>query len=490
MEVIKRTVIDTTTKREDIMRGLGNYYEKKSDALLEFIDNSVGLIVSEGKKDGNIKINIEECTSNIELIKIGILDNICGVDDLKVLIGLGKRGVNLHSFSVYGFGCKHAIAALDETDKNWIIYTVTKEDIKKNQYRYIKKLFDGEIYENTISGKCKYIESIGTYIQIKTKKENFINTDNNQMNKIVSSLKEKIGFLYWQVLDKCPMDITVSSNSVKSSRKVKKLSPPWLKQPKILHLDISLDDGRKLPVSFTFGYIKKSNSNDYYKTSIVQSGVCLSINGRIVKENVIDEIWEVKAHQRFNSFRGFLNISADNLDIKLVTTEKRNLILSNKIIQKIFSEIKRQIPTIKPLKKCLTERELRKKMENSLKNENKNIITKKELPVFLKINKNKCFIDIYTYSNDVATMYELKTKKIKVLDISQSIMYWYGAKKFENINLDKIIIVTQDKINDDIDYLVSEINKEFVGKFVLEIKTFKDFKIDVEDFEQVPRYNI
>ena len=83
----------------------------------------------------------------------------------------------------------------------------------------------------------------------------------------------------------------------------------------------------------------------------MQSRVALSINGRILKDNAINEIWGIKAHQRYNSFRGILNIELHNSDLKIVTTEKRNLVLSNKYINRMFSEIRKLLPVIQPLKK-------------------------------------------------------------------------------------------------------------------------------------------
>jgi hypothetical protein len=333
----------------ELWEGIGGHFDSLSQIFHELIDNSISNFKENAHlSQRTILINISTENSGHDFVDITIEDTGSGIENIDSAFTLGDRSSQQTPLNEHGFGLKHALASANPTNDNWCVYTRTQKAVEENKVLLIKSPYKLEDY----SGESVDFSNIcfpskldnhktGTIISFRTTKEMFKSLGKfgtKDPRGVALYLKEDLGFIYSEIIKDNLADIQIVVNS--EPKLYVSAVEPWIEKTILPgegkeSIDLgSLGNGNetgKVIISYKFNVIKNRESiqNDekitYYQTDMKSSGVEIRLNGRMIKNNLLTEIWEnAKQHNRFNNFLVRIDLISDNSKALPSTRSSKN----------------------------------------------------------------------------------------------------------------------------------------------------------------------
>lgn len=332
----------------DLWRGIGGHFDSLSQIFHELIDNSISNFRNnKNLNHRNIYIKFDTAELSLGYIKVTIEDTGTGIRDINSAFTIGDKSAQETPMNEHGFGLKHALASANPENDNWAVYTRTQENVEANNficitsdykiddYKAVSKKIETDEYPSLIDNK-----DTGTIVSFRTSREMF-NTigryGTQDVKKLIYYLKENLGYTYSGILSKGIANIDILLNREDRIR-VEPVTPWWKKtiQPgeSITRVDLGeIGNGIKtgeVDIHYHFGVIDKRepiNNEDvvlYYNTTMKNSGVEVRLNGRSIKNNILNEIWDVQQHNQYNDFLVIIDLISENKNALPATRSSKN----------------------------------------------------------------------------------------------------------------------------------------------------------------------
>lgn len=480
--------------------GLGGNFDNVQEILCEFIDNSVSNLT--GKNSGellNKQINIIFNVKNDENIKIQIEDSGTGIKDLDNSFKIGSKLVQDSPLNEHGFGMKHALAAADKENRNWKIYTRTREDLENNVYELIEAPYktgkwpvqiinvNESRWPGILNGTGTIIEFTINKILLSTLTEGIPGANiNTSYNRMIEYFIEDVAFIYSNILEKNLVNINIklfNNDHLIKDENVTALKPDWKDNHPFITENCNLGNGT-VKIEYKFGSINAGDNIRYYKRNMSSSGVEIRLNGRALVYNLFSEIWNKAKHNSFNHFLGIVNvISDDKKCLPETKTAKNSFKTSDGKYEELIKWIHHKHPTVKEIEESndsYNEVSLFRKLEDNLKtyNNTDDTVTTEQ---YVFEDEMKLRIDLYHCSSNKVTIYEGKKLKTTPKDVYQLRMYWDGLV-YENMKPEIGVLVGSihpESVLKMIEY-VNKMTDANGNKYNIQVKTWEDLNISVE----------
>lgn len=483
----------------EIWAGIGGHFDNYCQILCEFIDNSISNFLGHPDSDPNVRIIIDRNTTHATVLT-HIEDSGTGIKDLNAAFTLGSKAAQESPLNEHGFGLKHALASANPSNDSWEIYTRTQDDYDASQYKVIKApyVFAGahaDIESGPWPGK---MNGTGTIIKFTTSDSMFktiargIRGGVSRTDTFIEILKEDLGFTYAGAIRDGIVTISITyleDGVTKDSKRVSAVEPKWIEVyqgqgGKQLEGETDYDLGGGLvKIKYKFGKIEESDVNrKYYRCNQASSGAEIRINGRMLENNVFEEIWNIAQHNTYNALLIQIDLLSNNKDALPVTrTSKNGLRDGDPKFDKLCDWIRTLMPS--PAKSNDTkyvqdERELfeqLKAQKDTHLPDPHTVLT--EEYAFKSINE-KIRIDLYVGTNSGITIYEGKLDQTSPKDAYQLRMYWDGLVYDGSAPKEAVLIAAThpESVKD----IVKVINKMFDANgnhYNILLKTWRDENI-------------
>ncbi len=472
----KEKAINNGIKIEEMWEGLGGNFDNIQQIIFEFIDNSISNLTGINSKYlQNKQVNIIFKVNDDNDILIQIEDTGTGINNLDNALSIGNKKSQESPLNEHGFGLKHALAAADKENKNWKIYTRTKEDLENNSFEVINAPYQTENWTAKIiniqdSNWPGNYNDTGTIIEFKIDKvllstltEGIPGANyNTSYERMIDYFIEDTAFTYSKIIEdnKCKINVKLFvNNSLRKDENVTALLPNWEEIFKENSEICDLGNGN-VKINYIFGSIKSGDNIRYYKRNMSSSGVEIRINGRALAYNLFSEIWNKAKHNSYNYFLGIIDvISEDKNKLPETKTSKNSFKTNDSKYDALIRWIKQKYPTIKEVEESndeYNEVKMFQNLQSNLKaynNSNDTITT--EQYVFEEDMKLR--IDLYHCSNNEITIYEGKKIKTSPKDVYQLRMYWDGLV-YEKMKPSKGVLLANNH-PDSVYRMVEYINK-------------------------------
>jgi hypothetical protein len=471
MEVSKVIPINNKINVNELWEGIGGHFDSLSQIFHELIDNSVSNFKENaGLSQRTILISIDAESSNSKYVDITIEDTGSGIENIDSAFTLGDRSSQQTPLNEHGFGLKHALASANPTNDHWCVYTRTEREITNNKVIQIRSPYKLEGYsaEEVDFSAENYPSKLdnhrtGTIISFRTSFEMFKSLGKfgtKDPKGVALYLKEDLGFIYSEIIKENIADIQIVVNSEQKSY-VSSVEP-WIEktilpgegkeQVDLGLLGNEIETG-KVIISYKFNVIKNRESTHddekikYYQTDMKSSGVEIRLNGRMIKNNLLTEIWEdAKQHNRFNSFLVRINLISNDSNSLPATRSSKNAFKEGdpKLIG-LFKWIRMhcnfpyenkndrdEIQLFEQLKK-LKDAQLNRLFENKV-----TIETNRRV---LKNSNESIRIDLYVAYNNKVQIYLGKKGPSTAFDLYRLKLYW-DACVLDNITPTEAILLS------------------------------------------------
>ena len=473
LDMSTQIAIKNTPQDNEVWKGIGGHFDHLSQIIHEFIDNSISNFIGKNSPTKQIFISFKD--GGNKRVIISIEDQGTGIEDLDTAFSLGGRPKKPDSpLNEHGFGMKHALASANPENNNWAIYTRTKDDFAKKQFKKISspyKLFDytaelmeeeEERWAGEINGESgTFVKFECSWEMFKTLRKGASGQPPTSIDNYMQYFVEELGFVYSNIISSGLVSLTIKSPIKNYS--VAAVKPTWSAQigPKNGSEKFDLGDGDVL-IEYEFGSMADSTHNKYYKKNLSSSGLEIRINGRLLCYNIFKEVWDREAHPVYNHLLVKLNLVSQFPNrLPTTRTSKNGIREGDGKLDKIYRWVRGKYPT--PAKGTDPETEDEESLFETLC-EHKNTHKQKDCAttqqyIFNQIG-DRARIDLYMNVNGNVTIYEGKKEKTTIKDVYQLMMYWDGC--------------VIDKIPVKIGYLISKKHPQSVIKLVEIVNKMND----------------
>ncbi len=496
MSIIK---INNSIDIEEMWEGLGNNFDSIQQILFEFIDNSCSNIISNIANLSNKQINLVFSVKNEKEIEITIEDSGTGIKNLDNAFKIGNKDSQESPLNEHGFGMKHALAAADKTNSNWWIATRTKEDFLNNKYVYICAPYKTSDFEGIIKSSFEWpgmINSTGTMIRFITDKALLATATNGipganestSYKRIIEYIIEDIAFTYSNIIDDDKININVKlfeNDTLIVDQNVTPLKPEWEKKYKEGTTDIDLGGGN-VKIEYIFGSIKPGNNFRYYRRTMKTSGAEIRLNGRVLINNLLTDIWHKEQHNDYNHFLSIINvISDDRRKLPSTKTSKNSFNYSDEKYETLIEWIGSIFPEVPKITvsgsydEVKMFEELKRKFE--INPEHKNDTYSLEQYVFEEVGM-KLRIDLYSFVDNKIIIYEGKKNKTTPQDVYQLRSYWDGLVFGKKTPKKGVLLggVHPESVIKMVEF-INKMKDANGNDYVIETKNWDDFNIDSDE---------
>jgi hypothetical protein len=497
----KSELMDLTPDENDLWSVMGGYLETFIQGLWELLDDAISNYQANKPANNLILITIESEVDNKILVKVE--DGGTGIKNIKSALTLGRKDCRETNMNEHGAGINQALPFFNPNNNSWAIYTRTIDILNKGQYRCYKAPYkfkkNCDIISDTQSKWPGQFQGTGTIIEFTCSQEVF-KTIQEPINVVMSNenlsdlLCEHIGYWFSGKITSGIVNLRVVSSSFSFNKLVSPQLPPWS------NLKVKYNDkinsweecsgkkricltGKEAIIDYKFGEIEKGNGKVYYQRNMATSGVELRINGRLLKNNILEEVWGITNHPHYNAFIGYINIiTPDDVRIFNTKVDKTGINTNDKALSQLYQEIKLLLPK-------LPRSDRNKKNQKQLCDQLKKIKEvhsetllkcEREYKLFKSLNLNvKADLEL-EYQDGGVVIYETKTTKAELIHLYQLNMYWDGCV-IDNVSVKKAILVANDYSKEILDVL-KELNKrkDSIGNYYnFEIKTWSDEMIEI-----------
>lgn len=342
-------LINNTIDANDLWKGIGGHFDSLSQIIHELLDNSI----SNFRRNPNLPhhtILLYFDTSRIsnDEILVRIEDTGSGIQNIDSAFTLGDKKSQETPLNEHGFGLKHALASANPKNDNWSVYTRTAEDIQKtrvvkvessykltNYHKFFVE-FNSDNYPSKLNN-----HGTGTIIEFSTSVAMFRSIGRygtKDPKGLIGYLKENLGFVYSGIIQSGIAEIQIVLNQ-ETKVIVNSIEPWWDKTIAPGNGKTGVDLGvlgngngtGTVILDYKFGTVRKREPQDdgekilYYTASMKTSGVEIRLNGRVIKNNLLTEIWEnVEQHNRFNNFLVIIDLLSDAKEALPPTRSSKN----------------------------------------------------------------------------------------------------------------------------------------------------------------------
>lgn len=464
--------MDLIPSEDELWIGIGGTFDRFSQVSFEFVDNSSGNLTSNKVTNNTILITINKIGNG--RISYKQEDAGTGIKDLEKALTIGNKDNRESIFNVYGFGMKHAFASVNPENNNWIIYTRTKDDVKKGIYKKVIAPYSYHMECKTISIANEpwpgEFGGSGTIVYFECT-EDFFNTVQSGISgkaglrKCLEYFAEDLGYTYSDIIKSGKISIVVKSDNIDGYYKQVGAVEPIVVgyyNPEPGNKEIDLGFG-KVMVNYKFSEIKESNNYKYYLKNQSTAGAEIRINGRLILKNVFKDIWGIEMHPQFNHFLAQINVISNHRErLPMPQTTKNGIRMGDEKLLKLYDWIRRIFPSPPRLtsgavsEKALLD-ELKALKEMHLPDKVRRV--EREFSVYEKFSSN-VKVDLYVYDGQDVIIYEGKKDDADILSVYQLMMYWDG--------------LVSDGIKPDKGILIASYFSSGVKKIISQINTLKD----------------
>ncbi len=491
--------INNSIDIEEMWEGLGNNFDSIQQILFEFVDNSCSNILSNLSSLSSKQINVVFKVIDDKRIEITVEDSGTGIKNLDNAFKIGNKASQESPLNEHGFGMKHALAAADKTNRSWWIATRTKEKFRSNQFVLINAPYKTIDFKGEIKPSDEWpgsLNSTGTMISFVIDKALLATAtagipganESTGYKRIIDYIIEDIAFTYSNIIDEKGININVKlfeNDSLVTDQNVTPLKPDWETIYKEGKKTIDLGAGN-VEINYIFGSIKPGNNYRYYKRNMKTSGAEIRLNGRVLKNNILFDIWHKEQHNDYNHFIAIINVvSDDRKKLPSTKTSKNAFNYSDEKYEALINWIGSFYPEVPKITisggydEVEMFKELKRKFE--INPEHRDDTYNLEQYVFEEIGM-KLRIDMYSFVDNKIIIYEGKKNKTSPQDVYQLRMYWDGL--VYNDKKPKKGILLGNEHPDSVLQMIQFINKmkDANGNpYVLETREWNEFNIDPQE---------
>ena len=483
----------------EMWEGLGGNFDSIQQILFEFIDNSVSNIVKYKKNLRHKQIFICFNVENEKKIHIKIEDSGTGIKNLDNAFKIGNKKSRETPLNEHGFGMKHALAAADKNNNNWWIATRTQHNKSESSYVLINAPYKTVNFEGTKKSNSSWpglLNSTGTIVGFTIDK-NLLSTltigisgagINTSYKRMIEYFVEDLSFTYSGVIEDNSINMNVklyNNDELELDQNITPLKPIWEKK------DISgtqrYDLGKgEVTLKYVFGSIEPGDNIRYYRRNMQSSGVEIRVNGRVMVNNLITDIWGKERHNSFNHFLAIIDIISDDRDkIPTTKTAKNSFNFSDEKFEKLVGWILKIYPTIEEVDQGNGDynelkmfKDLKKKFEISELHKNDHYSLQQY--VFEQLNM-KLRIDLYGFVDGKVIIFEGKKKKTTPKDVYQLRMYWDGLVFNKSIPSEGILLgeTHPESVKKMLEY-VNQMKDANGNNYNFSLKTWESYNISDE----------
>lgn len=509
---------------------IGNF----SEALNEFLDNSISNLLKNKINNKTIKVKLYDLKDRYTLQVRDNGTGINREDIGRIFgYGLGDRTNKDSTMNDHGCGMKQALAALDKKNNNWVFIT-KYDDGKKNPYTIVKNPYSNEMEDIQEDKLPDYILKNdddfdhGTLIQVNVTKSMLLSAMSSNTRKdylrerkkkdendeygvigdsfegLCNDIKQDISYVYGPILSENDISVKFQTNRnhLKESNCTidKGLDIPftdvlnanidekyinedddckfvycrWADDDSIELVESEDKSESEFRIYFKYYMIEPKNEtyNKYYLANETTSGVEIRFNGRVMVDNLLEDIYSVKSHNSYNRMLIQIDIVTDDITKLPSTRVNKNDILEDdgkfigvkKFVANNFSKelvSDKKYDEKKLVRKLFENRKKRSKKDPSFFYSDNNDVEKviggekKGDPNF------PC--DLYEEYEDRVCIYEFKTSKLKGKDLYQLLMYIDTLILYDEKNLlsNKMIYgkLIGKTTSEDVEKLIKNMNK-------------------------------
>jgi Predicted nuclease of the RecB family len=488
---MEEIVVNVIPNANELWVGIGGTFDTFTQVACEFIDNSIGNIISNRIFNTNIIITVDIMGNKV--IRYTQEDAGTGIKNPEKSLTIGNKDMRESVFNEHGFGMKHAFASANPENNNWTIYTRTKEDMTRGVFKKIKAPYSYEIVceemdikDTTWPGE---FNGTGTIISFECN-EDFFNTvqagvsGRAGLKKCLDYFSEDLGYIYSNIIREGKISLTVKSNTIYGEEeeyynKVGSIEPTIIgyyePKPNSISLNLGAGDVR---IEYKFCEVKEGNFYKYYLKNQATAGAEIRINGRLMLKNVFKDIWGLEMNPHFNHFLALINIVSDDRDkLPKTRTTKNGIRLGDEKLSNLFGWIRKVFPNPPRLSSgAVSEKglidELKELKDMHLPNQVKRV--DREFSVFTKIGCN-VKVDLYVFDGQEVIIYEAKKDDADIQCIYQLRMYWDGCI-CDGIKPDRGILIAS-HFSNGVKKVIEQLNdlKDSEGNnYNIAIKTWKE----------------
>lgn len=495
------TILNNKIAADSFWAGLGKNFDNYRQVLCEFIDNSISNIKGNTAQLKQRQINITLIEQEDGSVETSVEDTGTGIKHPDHAFSIGDCEAPDSTLNEHGFGFKHALAKADPNNCNWLIATKSN-DIETGNFLLIKAPFKLENQPATLCPITSWPGNLpsptGTLFRFTCTEHLFDTIERGHLgfDRRVEKLIELLGFTYSGIIIEGGLNITVfSTNRSGSSNQysVGAVLPDWD--------DVSYDEqnnklkgeeefdlgGGTVSIRYHFGQITKSENNSYfYLCNQRTSGVEIRINGRILQNNLLTQVWPTtEQHNRFNHFLVVIDVHSDNPDaLPATVTTKSNLSSDDEKLVNLYAWIRRKMrePEADGSDRySRTERETFEKLKENIMRYRLDADAKTEVATYQSLGVSGEPIDLYVASSHSIEIYEGKKKTTRPLDLFQLLMYWNGCICDDPDNAPALGFLIAPEHSDAVKKITTYVNehmKDSLGHcYKIELKTWADYNL-------------
>lgn len=345
----RKELIENAIDADDLWKGIGGHFDSLSQILHELIDNCISNFRAHPNLPHHtILLHFDSSDHGNDRILVTIEDTGSGILDIDSAFTLGDKSSQETPLNEHGFGLKHALASANPDNNNWSVRTRTEQNVSKDEVVVIESSYRlSDYHKNIVELNQESFPSrlhnigCGTIVKFETSLAMFRSIGKYGMKDhqgLIGYLKENLGFIYAGIIQSGIAEIQVALDDEDKSN-VNTIEPWW---EKTIHpgngkenVDLGLlgNSGStgEVTLMYKFGTVKKREPQSshekvvYYAASMKTSGVEIRLNGRVIKNNLLTDIWEsIEQHNRFNNFLAIIDIQSNDKDALPPTRSSKN----------------------------------------------------------------------------------------------------------------------------------------------------------------------
>lgn len=444
--------IDNNIDANDLWKGIGGHFDSLNQIIHEIVDNSISNFSCNPNLPHHtilIKIDTDKHGKGV---KIKIEDTGSGISNINSAFTLGDKSSQQTPLNEHGFGLKHALASANPSNNKWSVYTRTQGLVNVKRVKQIHapfKLnnFNAQIIDFSADTYPSVLGNIGTgtIIEFTTSVQMYRSLGKYGAKdplSIALYLKEDLGFIYSGIIKDSIAEIQIIVDS--ADKLIVNAIEPWIEKTihpgeatEVVDLGLlaGLDETGKVQLNYEFNVIKNREVTKdeekvvYYHANMKSSGVEIRLNGRMIKNNLLTEIWEnVDQHNRFNNFLVRINLVSNNKDsLPSTRSSKNGFRQGDPKLMGLFNWIRKHCPSPYENKNFRDEIHLFEELKN-LKLKQKDfidgILTVETNFKILKFSTENIKLDMYVAYSDKTIIYRGKKGVSTAYDLYQLKLYW------------------------------------------------------------------
>lgn len=463
-------IINTPTG-EGLFKVISTHYTKFSQALCEFIDDSISGI--RAHRDtcsllSCIDILLDDHGSYVDVM---VRDGGPGIANIDKAMTISDNSSPDTVLNEYGIGMKHALASVDSGPSQlWSIQTRTQEDAILDRHKVIRSPYtiSGMTWTSE-PGKGDIEGDTGTVIQFRCPRPVFrtllpsAKAEEADFGDLVSILEEELQFTYGGILATGEVWLCITATRMDGSviKKVltSPLTPAWLPDTirRVPTTTVDLGGG-PVTIRCTYGSIEGDPDNFlYYKANMASSGVEISINGRVIERGMFSRIFGETLHPSQNRFLAQIDLISEVPGaLPSTKTSKTGFREEDPRLSRLFAWIRANVE--KPGKDY---RSREKRLVDTL------MAKKAAEPGVLRVAREEVTyqslglrtkIDLFLSREDGVSIYEAKANASKAENLYQLRLYWDGCSA-DGRPADVGILIAY-RHPDEVKRLVAELNRQ------------------------------